>query len=192
MARNTCADSQGDDGFTLIELMVVVLIIAILLAIAIPTFLGARNSANARAAQSNLRNAITAEETFYTNNQSFSAVTSDMTAVEPNLVWSTSPPATKGGSTVGVATYTSTGALDSASTPDKGDGAVIVEAYSVDGHCYGIMRVDSATTGVNVGTYYSEATAGCSTSWPATVPSGSTTGKASTPANIGNGWFASF
>jgi type IV pilus assembly protein PilA len=51
---------DDDDGFTLIELMVVVLIIAILIAIAIPTFLGAQDRARDRAAQSNLRNALTA------------------------------------------------------------------------------------------------------------------------------------
>ncbi|MGZ4792162.1 MAG: prepilin-type N-terminal cleavage/methylation domain-containing protein, partial [Ilumatobacteraceae bacterium] len=48
---------REDKGFTLIELMVVVLIIAILLAIAIPTFLGAQNKAKDRSAQSSARNA---------------------------------------------------------------------------------------------------------------------------------------
>src|SRR5213593_4258357 len=60
---------RRDEGFTLIELMVVVLIIAILIAIAIPTFLGARKRAQDRAAQSNLRNALTAEKTYYTDNE---------------------------------------------------------------------------------------------------------------------------
>ena len=58
---------DDEDGFTLIELMVVVLIIAILLAIAIPTFLGAQDRARDRAAQSDLRNAVTAAKTIATD-----------------------------------------------------------------------------------------------------------------------------
>ena len=61
--------ARDERGFTLIELMVVVLIIAILIAIAIPTFLGARQRAQDRAAQSNVRNALTAEKTFFTDSQ---------------------------------------------------------------------------------------------------------------------------
>src|SRR6476660_2580239 len=52
--------------------MVVVLIIAILIAIAIPTFLGARSRAQDRAAQSDLRNGLTAEKTIYTDQQTYS------------------------------------------------------------------------------------------------------------------------
>ena len=60
-------DVRGSEGFTLIELMVVVLIIAILLAIAIPTFLGAQNRARDRGAQSDLRNSLTAAKTLATD-----------------------------------------------------------------------------------------------------------------------------
>ena len=87
---------REDEGFTLIELMVVVLIIAILIAIAIPTFLGARARAQDRAAQSNLRNALTAEKTFYTDKQAYSATASDLSAIEPSLSYVASSPASTG------------------------------------------------------------------------------------------------
>src|SRR4051795_2797024 len=84
---------QSEEGFTLIELMVVVLIIAILLAIAIPSFLGARGKAQDRAAQSNARNALTAEKTYYTDNQVYSALPADLTAIEPSLTYVNAAPA---------------------------------------------------------------------------------------------------
>src|SRR5437762_14388468 len=77
-----------EQGFTLIELMVVVLIIAILIAIAIPTFLGARARAQDRAAQSSLRNALVAAKTIFTDNNDYTQATvTNMTSVEPSLTY---------------------------------------------------------------------------------------------------------
>src|SRR5215467_12294409 len=85
---------HGDEGgFTLIELMVVVLIIAILIAIAIPTFLGARQRAQDRAAQSDLRNGLTAEKTFYTDNETYTSDTTVLQGIEPSLQWNAVAPA---------------------------------------------------------------------------------------------------
>lgn len=72
---------RDDKGFTLIELMVVVLIIAILLAIAIPTFLRVRRNAQDRAAQSSLQTALKAEKAFYTEGNE--AFTEDGAVLEP-------------------------------------------------------------------------------------------------------------
>ncbi|MBV8235989.1 MAG: hypothetical protein JO075_09850, partial [Acidimicrobiia bacterium] len=67
------------------ELMVVVLIIAILIAIAIPTFLGARQRAQDRAAQSNARNALTAEKTSFTDAQTYTSSATVLSGIEPSL-----------------------------------------------------------------------------------------------------------
>ena len=116
---------REEEGFTLIELMVVVLIIAILLAIAIPTFLGARNSANARATQSNLRNALTAEQTEWTNTQGFNT---NLATIEPALKWATAEPTTEGGNSVFVT-------VNSADNPQ-----IALQGYAKDGNCYLIFQ----------------------------------------------------
>lgn len=58
-------------GFTLIELLIVVAIIGILAAIAIPQFSAYRAKAYNSAATSDIKNAKTSQEAYYTEHQTY-------------------------------------------------------------------------------------------------------------------------
>ena len=80
--------ANGDErGFTLIELMVVVLIIAILIAIAIPTFTGSKDKADQRAAQSRVRHAIGAGRVHLAEGKGTAGIATALAAIEPGITF---------------------------------------------------------------------------------------------------------
>ena len=78
---------RDERGFTLIELMVVVMIIGVLVAIGLPTFLGTRTRAYDAAAHSDIRNAFAAEKAFYSDNATYTTDPATMTAIEAAITY---------------------------------------------------------------------------------------------------------
>ena len=71
---------RAEGGFTLIELLVVIAIIGILAAIAIPQFAAYRRRGYDSDVKSNVKNASTTEEAYFTDKNTYTTALSDLTA----------------------------------------------------------------------------------------------------------------
>lgn len=76
---------RREHGFTLIEILVVVLIIGVLAAIAIPSFLSQTGKSHDAAAKVTARTAQQAIETYYTDAKSYATDAATLRGIEPAL-----------------------------------------------------------------------------------------------------------
>lgn len=144
-----------EEGFTLIELMVVVLIIAVLVAIAIPSFLGFRNRAQDRSAQADLRNTLLGEKAVWTDTGAYTEVEADLKAFEPTLIVNTS-------------TATDTGVY--VEVLAASDDAVCLVQASQSGNFFAIFEDSSATGGTFYGSGNAAITCPTALGQPADTP----------------------
>jgi type II secretory pathway pseudopilin PulG len=158
----TTALLRDEDGFTIVEMGVVLATLATLAVMAIPTFLSAKERAMDRSAMSDLQVAMSTAKTLFADDADYTGLTvADMQAAEPNLGW------------VGAATASGPGNDYAVSMRVWNYGEINVARLSESGVCFYLRTIDeqgaAPTDTVNV--YKGRAVGTCSGNVIAALPS---------------------
>jgi type IV pilus assembly protein PilA len=97
-------------GFTLIEVLIVTVMVGLLAALVIPTFLGQRQKAEGATAQALLRSGASAVESASVDSDGYAGITiAQLDGMEPSVAWQTTAGATTAHSAISVTGLSATG-----------------------------------------------------------------------------------
>lgn len=169
--REDNPEAQEDDGFTLIELVIVIAVIAILAAVAIPTFLSVKGNAHTSAAQQLLANAQVDEASYYNSgnnpsNPSYATTPQTLQQQDPSLA-------------VAQGTANVSGQVTVAAGPTPN--TVLLSTVDTHGNVYTIEMDEG------VSFYYANAAGGTA---PSPLPAGAAGSTAAAPGTPGQWWTA--
>jgi type II secretory pathway pseudopilin PulG len=148
---------RQEEGFGLVELVTVVLIMGILITAALVSMLGSQKRTQNRAAQPNLRSALIAAKTYFSDGDTYLGFFATCApparcgqTIEPSLDWTGGSPASVG--KISVSQVTSTG--------------VTLTTKAQSGNSYCITDDSAATGGQALGNVDASASVACGGGWP--------------------------
>jgi prepilin-type N-terminal cleavage/methylation domain-containing protein len=141
---------RDEDGFTLVELMVVLVVMATLLLMATSTFIGVKQRAQNGAARAAAAQTVTTARVIFTDNAKYTDVTAaSMVAAEPNFTF--------------VANDTASTDTKHPSVYGQAINTFVASVWSASGNCFFIR--EQVLTGIDVAKVTMANNTNCSATW---------------------------